>query len=120
MVDFSALTKKIFKADENIRGITFGRFDGEILHFEMRPDIVSLNPPGEIGKRDTEVLMPTLVSYFDTHMKYFGPVNYMVTKFLKVSLVYMKHKNIFLIVSVQPKIDVYPIVKKIEKVLETI
>lgn len=120
MSDFPSITQKIFDADKNVRGVTFGRFDGEILHFEMRPDIETLNPPGEIGKMDTEVLIPTLLEYFETHARYFGRVNYMVTKFEKVSLAYIRHNNIFLVVSIQPGIDVYPIVKKIRKILDSL
>lgn len=118
MADFSALTKKIFKADKNIRGMTFGRSDGEILHFEMRPSLESLNPPGSVGKRDIEVLFPTLSEYFETHSQYFGRLLYTVVRFEKLSLIYLKYKNIFLIVSVQPRVATYPIVEKTLKVLE--
>lgn len=117
MSDFAGTTQKIFDSDKNIRGITFARFDGEILHFEMRPGVESLNPPGEIGKMDAEVLVPALSEYFDRHSGYFGHVDYMVTKFEKVSIVYVRHNNIFAIASIEPGIDVYPIVRKIKSVL---
>ena len=118
MVDFSNLSQKIFQANPRIRGVTFARFDGEVLHFEMRSGIESLNPPGEIGKMDAEVLVPALNSYFDAHKNYFGDINYMGAKFDKVSLAYIKHKNIFLIMSVQPRINLFPIVRKIKKILD--
>lgn len=116
-MDFASLSKKIFRCDENIRGVTFGRFDGGILHFEMRPGIESLNPPGSIGKLDAEVLMPALKSYFEQHSKYFGKMEYIQIRFEKVSLTYLKHGNIFLIMSVQPGIATYPIVKKVREIL---
>ncbi len=118
MTDFSALSEKIFKCDEDIRGVTFGRFDGEILHFEMRSGLESLNPPGSIGKMDVEVLFPTLSGYFETHSQYFGKLLFTLVRFEKLSLIYLKYKNIFLIISVQPKVASYPIVKKTLKVLE--
>lgn len=118
MTDFPLLSRKIFQVDAKIRGVTFARFDGEVLHFEMRPEIESLNPPGEIGMMDAEVLVPVFNDYFNTHKKYFGDIMYMGAKFEKVSIAYIKHKNIFLIMSVQPKIDVYPIVHKVKKVLD--
>lgn len=117
MTDFPDLSKKIFRCDPNIRGLTFGRFDGEILHFEMRPGVASLNPPGEIGKMDVEVLMPTLRSYFEKHSQYFGKMEYIQIRFEKVSLTYLRHDNIFLIMSVQPGVATYPIVKKVNRIL---
>lgn len=117
MSDFAAITKKVFDSDDNVRGVTFGRFDGEILHFEMRSGVVSLNPPGSIGKMDAEVLFPTLDSYFEHHKEHFGELSYIVVKFDKVSLFYVKNKNVLLIVSVEPGIDVYPIVKKVRDIL---
>lgn len=118
MSDFLKISEKIFEADENIRGVTFGRFDGEILYFAMRPGIETLNPPGEIGRMDAEVLLPSLSDYFDAHKKYFGRVQYVVVKFEKVSIVYVRYENIFAIVSVQPEIDVYQIVKKVKSVIK--
>lgn len=118
MTDFSDLSKKIFLADDRIRGVTFSRFDGGITHFEMRAGIDTLNPPGIIGKKDAEVFVPVVGSYFDEHKKYFGEVEYMVTKFEKVSIVYVRHNSTFLIMSVEPKIDIYPIVQKVKKILE--
>jgi hypothetical protein len=118
VADFLKISEKIFEADESIRGVTFGRFDGEILYFAMRPGIESLNPPGEIGKMDAEVLLPSLSDYFDMHKKYFGRVQYVVVKFEKVSIIYVRHENIFAIVSVKPEIDVYPIVKKVKSVIK--
>lgn len=117
MTDFPLLSKKIFQADAKIRGVTFARFDGEVLHFEMRPEVESLNPPGYIGRMDAEVLVPSIISYFEMHKKYFGDIQYIGAKFEKVSIIYIKHNNIFLIMSLRPKIDAYPIVKKVNKVL---
>ena len=114
---FHSLSKKIFDADVNIRGLTIGKLDGGILHFQMREGIESLNPPGEIGKLDAEVFVPTLTEYFDRHKKYFGEVEYMLTKFEKVSIAYIKCENIYLVVSVEPGISVYPIVKEVQEVL---
>lgn len=116
-MSFESLSEKIFKSDANIRGITVGKMDGGILHFQMREGIQTLNPPGEIGKMDMEVFVPTIVEYFDRHKKYFGDVEYMLTKFEKVSIAYIKCENIFLVISVEPKISVYPIVKEVQEIL---
>ena len=84
----------------------------------MRPDVESLNPPGSIGKMDIETLFPTMTSYFEKHVQYFGELLYTLVRFDKVSLIYLKYKNIFLIMSTEPKIATYPIVEKVIDILE--
>jgi hypothetical protein len=116
--DFPSISQKIIDSDKNIRGVTFGRFDGALLYTTRRPDVEPFAPPGETGRLDAEVLLPALNDYFETHKKYFGDMSYMVVKFQKVSIIYIQHRNMFVIVSVQPDIDVYPIVKSVKKVLE--
>jgi len=116
--DFKVLSKKIFGCHEGIRSVTFSRLDGALLHFEMRPGVESLNPPGEVERKESEVLVPTLSSYFEMYRKYLGKVDYMGAKFEKVSMFYLKHRNIFLIVSVEPGISMSPIVECVKKVME--
>jgi hypothetical protein len=115
--DFAALSKKIFDCHDKIRSVTFSRLDGMLLHFEMRPGVESLNPPGEVERKESEVLVPTLSNYFDMYRQYLGKVDYMGAKFEKVSMFYMKYMNIFLIVSVEPGISMSPIVECVKKVL---
>jgi hypothetical protein len=115
--DFGLISREIFGCNENVRSVTFSRLDGVLIHSEMRPGTESLNPPGEIERKESEVLVPTLSSYFDLYMKYLGRVDYMGAKFEKVSMCYIKHRNMFVILSVDPGISMSPIVDCVRKVL---
>jgi hypothetical protein len=115
--DFGAISGRIFGCNENVRSITFSRLDGVLIHSEMRPGTESLNPPGEIERKESEVLVPTLSSYFDLYRDYLGRVDYMGAKFEKVSMCYMRHRNLFVILSVRPGISMSPIVDCVREVL---
>lgn len=118
MADFHKISEKIFAADLNIRGMAFIRFDGVVLFYRMRPGVTPLSPPGLIGQMDAEVLLPALSSYFRERVKYFGNLKYIVSKFEKISVIYVVHNNIFMIFSVGPNINTYPIVEKVKAILE--
>ena len=117
-MSFPDLSKKVFKCNPNIRSITFSRVDGALLHSEMRPGVESLNPVGEIERMESEVLVPTLSNYFESYKRYLGSVDYMGAKFERVSMLYFKYRNIFVIVSVEPKISLTPIVRRIKDTLK--
>lgn len=118
MTDFKNLSKKIFDSNPSIRSTTFSRFDGLLLHSQMREGVESLNPFGEIERMESEVLVPTLSGYFEDYKQYLGKVDYMGAKFEKVSMLYMKHRNIFAIVSVEPGFNLTPIAHRIKEILE--
>lgn len=111
------ISRKIFDCDGRVRSVTFSRLDGVLVHSEMRPGTESLNPPGEIERKESEVLVPTLSSYFDLYRDYLGRVDYMGAKFEKVSMCYMRHRNVFVILSVEPGVSMSPIVDRVRKVL---
>ena len=117
MTDFPGLSSRVFDCDPSIRSITFSRIDGALLHSEMRPGVESLNPVGEIERMESEVVVPTLSNYFESYKKYLGPVDYMGAKFERVSMLYMKHRNVFVIVSIEPNVSMSPIVQRIKEVL---
>ncbi len=119
MTDFKALAAKVFDCHPKIRSVTFTRVDGMLLHSQMRPGVQSLNPVGEIEEKESEILVPTLAEYFDSYKKYLGDVDYMGAKFKKVSMVYVKHINIFVIISVEPGINLTPIVECIKGIMST-
>jgi len=115
--DFGLISGKIFDCNENVRSVTFSRLDGVLIHSQMRPGTTSLNPPGEIERKESEVLVPTLSGYFDLYKDYLGKVDYMGAKFEKVSMCYLRYKNVFIILSVEPGISMSPIVDCVRKVL---
>ncbi|MBI4894726.1 MAG: hypothetical protein HY833_03250 [Candidatus Aenigmarchaeota archaeon] len=115
--EFGLISRKIFDCDGRVRSVTFSRLDGVLVHSEMRPGTESLNPPGEIERKESEVLVPTLSSYFDLYRDYLGRVDYMGAKFEKVSMCYMRHRNVFVILSVEPGVSMSPIVDRVRKVL---
>lgn len=115
--DFGVISGKIFDCDGRVRSVTFSRLDGVLIHSEMRPGTESLNPPGEIERKESEVLVPTLSSYFDLYKEYLGKVDYMGAKFEKVSMCYMRHRNLFVILSVEPGVSMSPIVDRVREVL---
>lgn len=116
--DFRLLAKQIFACHGKIRSVTFSSIEGQLLHSEMRPGVESLNPPGEIEKMESEVLVPTLSDYFEAYRQYLGKVSYMGAKFEKVSMLYMKHKNVFVILSVEPGMSMTKVVPPVLGVLE--
>lgn len=119
MTDFKALAEKVFSCHERIRSVTFSRLDGGLLHSEMRPGVQSLNPVGEIEEKESEILVPTLAEYFESYKNYLGDVDYMGAKFKRVSMVYIKHSNVFVIVSVEPGINLTPIVECVKSLLRS-
>lgn len=118
--DFRLLARQIFACHGKIRSVTFSSIVGQFLHFEMRPGVESLNPSGEIERMESEVVVPTLSDYFERYKRYLGNVSYMGAKFEKVSMLYMKHRNIFVIVSVEPGMSMTKIVPLVRKVLDNV
>lgn len=117
MADFREASKKIFACNKAVRSVTFTRIDGVLLHSEMKPGVESLNPAGMIERMESEVVVPTLSDYFESYKAYLGNVDYMGAKFEKVSMLYIKHRNIFIIVSVEPGISMTPIAACIKRVM---